>query len=153
PAPAPAPQPAAKAAPSTAALTPPAAAAPSSSAAPPPAPPTPAVSDKPEPTPVAIPVDPFAGVPGPTAQTDLKAAFERKDYDEAFKTAAPLAAGGDKDAQFAVGYFYDRGLGIEKSDEQAAVWYRKAAEQGHRSAQFTLATMYEYGSGVQQSDE
>jgi eukaryotic-like serine/threonine-protein kinase len=157
PAPSPAPaaqpaaaQPAVKPAPSTAALTPQAAAAPSSSAGPP-APP--ATSDKPDPTPVAMPVDPFAGVPGPTAKADLKAAFERKDYDEAFKTAAPLAASGDKDAQFAVGYFYDRGLGIEKSDEQAVVWYRKAAEQGHRSAQFTLATMYEYGSGVQQSDQ
>jgi serine/threonine-protein kinase len=153
PEPAPAPQPAAKAAPGTAALTPPAAAAPSSSAGPPASPPPPAASDKPDPAPVAIPVDPFAGVPGPTAKADLKAAFERKDYDEAFKTAAPLAAGGDKDAQFAIGWFYDRGSGVEKSEEQAAVWYRKAAEQGHRSAQFTLATMYEYGSGVQQSDQ
>jgi TPR repeat protein len=153
PPPAPAAQPAAKPAPSTAALTPPAAAAPSSSAAPSTSPAAPAASDKPDPTPVATPVDPFAAVPGPTAKADLKAAFDRKDYDEAFKTAAPLAASGDKDAQFAVAYFYDRGLGIEKSEEQAAIWYRKAAEQGHRSAQFTLATMYEYGSGVQQSDQ
>jgi eukaryotic-like serine/threonine-protein kinase len=159
PAPEPAPAPAAvpvaapKPAPSTAALPPPAAAAPSSSAGPAAAPTPPATNDAPDPTPVAIPVDPFAAVPGPTAKVDLRAAFERKDYEEAFKLAAPLAAGGDKDAQFAVGYFYDQGLGVEKSDQQAAIWYRKAAEQGHRSAQFTLATMYEYGSGVQQSDE
>lgn len=155
PAPAPmaAPQPAAKPATSTAALTPPAAAAPSASTGSPASLPPPAADDKPDPTPVAMPVDPFAGVPGPTAKADFKVAFEHKDYDEAFKIAAPLAAGGDKDAQFAVGWFYDRGLGVDKSEEQAATWYRKAADQGHRSAQFTLATMYEYGSGVQQSAE
>src|SRR5262249_6779421 len=108
---------------------------------------------KEDPVPAALPVDPFTAVPGPTAKADFKTALDRKAYDEAFKLAAPLAAGGDKDAQFAVGWFYDRGNGVDKSEEQAAVWYRKAAEQGHRSAQLNLGTMYEYGSGVEQSNE
>ena len=147
--PPPAPRPA-----GTAALPPAAAAPPSSAAAVPPvSATTPAPTDKPEPPPAALPVDPFAGVPGPTAKADFKTALDRKDYDEAFKIAAPLAASGDRDAQFAVGYFYDQGSGVEKSEEQAAVWYRKAADQGHRSAQRNLATMYEYGSGVERNDE
>ena len=153
PAPSAAAQPAARPATTTAALAP-ASAAPSSAAAVPPASATaPPPNDKPEPVPAVVPVDPFAGVPGPTAKADFKTALDRKSYDEAFRIAAPLAASGDRDAQFAVGWFYDQGYGVEKSDEQAANWYRKAAEQGHRSAQFTLATMYEYGSGVERSDE
>jgi serine/threonine-protein kinase len=154
PAPAAPPQPPTRPATTTAALAPASAAAPSSAAAVPPASGTaPPPNDKPEPAPAVVPVDPFAGVPGPTAKADFKTALDRKSYDEAFRIAAPLAASGDRDAPFAVGWFYDQGYGVEKSDEQAAVWYRKAAELGHRSAQFTLATMYEYGSGVERSDE
>jgi eukaryotic-like serine/threonine-protein kinase len=160
--PAPAPPPAA-AAPSrpTVAAVPPSSAAPAPrpTGAPSPAPagadaPTaPAQGDAVDAAPPAPPVDPFTLVPGPTAKLDFKAALDRKAYDEAFRIAAPLAAGGDRDAQFAIGWFYDRGFGVERDEEKAASWYRKAAEQGHRSAQLNLATMYEYGSGVAQSDE
>jgi serine/threonine protein kinase/TPR repeat protein len=146
--------------PSAAAVPPPSAApAPRSTGVPSPAPagadapPAPAQGDGADATPAAPPPDPFTAVPGPTAKLDFKAALDRKDFDEAFRIAAPLAAGGDRDAQYAVGSFYDRGLGVERDLEKAAIWYRKAADQGQRSAQVNLATMYEYGSGVAQSDE
>jgi TPR repeat protein len=87
-----------------------------------------------------------------TANPAFKAALERKAYDEAYALAWPRAAGGDRDAQFALGWFFDRGNGIEPNEEQAALWYEKAAAQGHRSAQFNLATLYEYGAGVPKSD-
>jgi TPR repeat protein len=88
-----------------------------------------------------------------TANPEFKAALERKAYDEAYALAWPRAAGGDRDAQFALGWFFDRGNGIEPNDEQAALWYQKAAAQGHRSAQFNLGSMYEYGVGVPKSDK
>lgn len=37
---------------------------------------------------------------------------------------------GDAEAQFNVGYCYIRGAGVPLDEAQAAVWYRKAAEQG-----------------------
>jgi eukaryotic-like serine/threonine-protein kinase len=115
--------------------------------------PTPAPGESADAPPPAPPPDPFTAVPGPTAKLDFKAALDRKEYDEAFRIAAPLAAGGDRDAQYAIGFFYDRGLGIKQDLEKAAIWYRKAAEQGHRSAQVNLAIMYDSGEGVPKSDE
>lgn len=89
----------------------------------------------------------------PSAKDDFKAALARKDYDAAFALAGPLAAGGDRDTQFGLAWLYDKGLGINRDLEQAAAWYRKAAEQGHPFAQLNLGAMYEYGSGVSQSYE
>ena len=86
-------------------------------------------------------------------KADLTAALSRKDYAEAFRIAKPLAESGDKDAQFGLGWLYDKGQGADRSEQLAAAWYRKAAEQGHLLAQLNLATMYEYGSGVEQSLE
>jgi eukaryotic-like serine/threonine-protein kinase len=134
------------------------AAAPGAPAAPEPVPggapaPTGAAPPESAEAPAAPPPDPFAAVPGPTAKLDFKAALDRKDFDEAFRIAAPLAAGGDRDAQYAIGSFYDRGLGVKQDLEKAAIWYRKAADQGHRSAQVNLAMMYETGEGVPKSDE
>ena len=52
------------------------------------------------------------------------------------------AAGlGDADAQFDLGTMYE-------DDQQAVLWYRKAAEQGHAVAQYHLGTMYDRGEGV-----
>ena len=48
---------------------------------------------------------------------------------------------------------YEKGDGVERSDEKAAEWYLKAAEQGLASAQCKLGVMYEDGTGVEQSDE
>lgn len=44
--------------------------------------------------------------------------------------------------QFMAGRRYYKGIGIKKSFEEAATWYRKAAEQGHREAQNNLDAMY-----------
>ena len=41
-------------------------------------------------------------------------------------------------AQFILGLMYDLGDGVPQDHQQAAVWYRKAAEQGHASAQSYL---------------
>jgi hypothetical protein len=53
-------------------------------------------------------------------------------------------------AQHNLGYMYANGEGVAQDSEQAAVWYRKAAEQGYTQAQCNLARMYQEGKGVEQ---
>ena len=49
-----------------------------------------------------------------------------------------------------LGVIYDAGTGVLRNEGQAAMWYRKAAEQGLTSAQFNLGKMYNDGQGVPQ---
>ena len=58
------------------------------------------------------------------------------------------AASGNADAQFNLGFRYGLGNGVKKNDQQAALWYRKAAEQGHADAQLALGLSYTVGAGV-----
>ena len=55
------------------------------------------------------------------------------------------ADSGDPDAQHAMGLRCEQTL----ADEEAAVWYRKAAEQGHPGAQNNLGLLYFTGRGVE----
>jgi uncharacterized protein len=48
---------------------------------------------------------------------------------------------------------YDFGDGVPQNYEQAAAWYRKAAEQGLADAQNNLGSMYAKGQGVPQDYE
>jgi TPR repeat protein len=43
---------------------------------------------------------------------------------------------------------YENGKGVPANFEEAAKWYRKAAEQGEADAQFALGRCYEEGKGV-----
>ena len=43
---------------------------------------------------------------------------------------------------------YDEGRGVPKSDQLAATWYSKAADQGDADAQYTLGQMYADGRGL-----
>lgn len=57
-----------------------------------------------------------------------------------------LAEQGDAHAQYELGYVYYQGdFGVPKDPAQAAVWYRKAADQGEVGAQVSLAMMYAGG--------
>ena len=55
---------------------------------------------------------------------------------------------GDPDAQVALAAAYAQGNGVEKNAAEAAVWYRKAAEQGDAGAQSDLGVAYANGEGV-----
>jgi len=61
------------------------------------------------------------------------------------------ALNGDADAQRNLGSMYETGREIPRDQEQAALWYRKAAEQGDVIAQCRLGMMYESGCGVPSS--
>ncbi len=56
---------------------------------------------------------------------------------------------GNKEAQFQVGVIYERGIGIESNQSQAAQWFEKSALQGYMDAQFNVAIMYAVGRGVE----
>lgn len=47
----------------------------------------------------------------------------------------------------------DEGYGIEQDPEQAAYWYRQAADHGHPEAQYSLARLYASGKGVKKDEE
>ena len=58
---------------------------------------------------------------------------------------------GDARAQCNLGRAYDNGEGVTQDKEEAAKWYRKAAEQGYAKAQYNLGASYHFGEGVEQN--
>lgn len=71
--------------------------------------------------------------------------------DEARAWWIERAEHGGPNMQYGLGMLYAMGnpaLGIQRDESQAAVWYRRAAEQGHVEAQFTLGLFHEDGRGV-----
>jgi hypothetical protein len=61
------------------------------------------------------------------------------------------AKAGDEVAQYKLGYDYYLGSGIAQDYAQAAIWWKKAAEQGYPDAQNNLGVLYNSGRGVPQS--
>jgi hypothetical protein len=59
---------------------------------------------------------------------------------------------GDAEAQFGLGLKFALSNGATPDYGQAAVWYRKAAEQHHCLAQFNLGIMYAQGQGLERDD-
>jgi TPR repeat protein len=64
------------------------------------------------------------------------------------KNLKPLAKAGDIYSQYLLGEMYQLGQGIEQDSEQAAYWYRKAAEHEHALAQCKLSQLLFWGRGV-----
>ncbi len=75
-------------------------------------------------------------------------AAKRGDHETALTDWLPLAAQGDIDAQFALGFLYNTGQGVPQDYAQAHKWYLKAAAQGHATAQVNLGVLYANGQGV-----
>ena len=60
----------------------------------------------------------------------------------AFKLFLALARRGHASSQLAVGYFFDLGLGVRKSEAQALFWYRRSYRNGHASGASNIGTIY-----------
>ena len=75
-------------------------------------------------------------------------AFDAGRRDEAFRIWLPLAVQGHPQAQFNVAFLYEKGLGVARSEVEAARWYLAAAERGDVAAQSKVGTLYEAGVGV-----
>ncbi|WP_177420589.1 tetratricopeptide repeat protein [endosymbiont of Lamellibrachia barhami] len=67
-----------------------------------------------------------------------RTAFVEKKYKAVFRLLFPLAVEGNAEAQYALGYMYHHGLGLEKDDSQAMQWIQRAASQGYAKARRAL---------------
>ena len=77
-------------------------------------------------------------------------ADQRKDYKEAVRLYRLYAEQGHAEAQFNLGFVYDKGKGVPQDDKEAIKWYRLSAKQGYAYAQSNLGVMYTNGQGVLQ---
>ena len=78
------------------------------------------------------------------------AAYDRGDYETAFREFKAAAEKGHADAQYKLGTKYRQGQNVPQDYAEAVKWYRRAAEQGHTEAQFFFGIMYDNGEGVVQ---
>jgi TPR repeat protein len=91
----------------------------------------------------------FLGLNAHADFNDGVVALMMGDHEKALSILLPLAETADHAyAQYFVGRMYAAGQGVEKSDETAAKWYRKAAESGVADAQYRLGGLYQRGEGV-----
>ncbi len=64
------------------------------------------------------------------------------------KMSEPSKRIGQTEARYQLGLAYANGLGVEKDESKAGLWFWSAAEQNHAQAQFSLGLIYEYGRGM-----
>ena len=79
------------------------------------------------------------------------AAYSRGSYADAYRVLEPIAQKGDAEAQFYVAVMFHFGQHVTQSEQNAAAWYRRAAEQGIAGAMRNLGVLYEEGRGKRQS--
>jgi chemotaxis protein histidine kinase CheA len=72
-----------------------------------------------------------------------------KNLRKAFDCYLDAAKQGLAAAQQRVGAAYSLGEGVEKSDSEAVLWFRKAAEQGFAEGEYELGVRYILGLGVE----
>ena len=77
----------------------------------------------------------------------VEAYFKDKDFTNAYNICKEV---GEPNAQYIIGEMYYNGLGVKEDHAEAAIWFRKAAEQGNSEAQFVIGKMYYYGVGVKE---
>jgi len=65
-------------------------------------------------------------------------AYDRQDYETAYKLLAPLGEQGHAFAQFNLGTLYSEGKGVPHDHKEAVKWFRLAAEQGDVAAKSQL---------------
>ena len=78
-----------------------------------------------------------------------QAAYDKGNYEDAFKQFLSMAEEGNALAMSSTGVMYDTGRGTIKDYDKAVGWYKKSAENGNQFGQFNLGTMYYLGTGVQ----
>lgn len=82
-----------------------------------------------------------------------QSAFNKQNYGEAYALWGPLAENDVVDAQYALGFMYESGWGVEQDYVKAFDWYGKAANLGHVKSQYNLGMLYVNGRGVEQHPE
>jgi len=75
-------------------------------------------------------------------------AYDRKEYTKAYDIWIKLANEGDPEAQYNIGLLYLNGLGVEKNERLALMWFTYAGEQGMADAQYNAGVLFYSGKGV-----
>jgi len=88
------------------------------------------------------------------SQDLLKAfdAYNKQDFETAYKEWLPLAENGDAIAQSSLGILYKSGEGVIQDFEMAFKWFKLSAEQGYAFAQTMLGNMYDDGLGIKENN-
>ena len=92
----------------------------------------------------------MAKAPLSSAHDKIAHVKPQADISRSPRDVSVLADPCDAEVQWLRGYAYFVGKGVPQDYAQAALWYRKAAEQGHAVAQFCLARLFDQGQGVPQ---
>lgn len=98
---------------------------------------------------------PLALAPSYVAANDIELGLDHYlngDYKSAMAHWRPLAETGDEVAEFYLGIMYENGRAVPQDAGQAAIWYRRAADQNLAKAQYYLSRLYSDGRGVAQDD-
>ncbi len=67
--------------------------------------------------------------------------FEKEKFTEAYKIFKELAKEGDAEAMYYIGMLYYEGWGVEKSEEEAVKWWKRANRRGSLDAKYMLQTI------------
>lgn len=74
-------------------------------------------------------------------------AYNRDDYETAFREFQKAAENGNLKAYNALGMMYLSGKGVYQDSTKGLDWYTRAAEKGHAASQFNLGQIYSAGYG------
>lgn len=77
--------------------------------------------------------------------------FKTGNYEQALRLWHPLAEKDNDKAQYNIGILYNQGLGVEKNEKTAFIWFKRAASNGNTDAMYNLALMYNQGRVVYRS--
>jgi len=78
-------------------------------------------------------------------------AFSAGNYEQALRLWLPLAEKDNDKAQYNLGILYNKGLGVEKNEKTAFIWYKRASANGNTDAMYNLALMYNQGRVIYRS--
>lgn len=80
-------------------------------------------------------------------------AFERQDYQAAYKRLLPLAENGDGNAQYYIGEMLVGGMGVSSNIDKGVYWLEQSVSNRNHMAAKTLGKMYLSGFGVPMDTE
>lgn len=87
----------------------------------------------------------------PKSKKELKKLQKKKNAEKkqitnsAFEKVRVMAESGDVQAQYIIGYAYYTGQQVEENENQALLWWKKAANSGHYDADAYIGYFYENG--------
>lgn len=79
-------------------------------------------------------------------------AYQEKQYSKALEVFHHYSEKHEPEAQYYLSMLYRQGLGVERDEDVAFLWCKRAADEGLLDAQYQLGIMYLQGEGVGEDD-